>query len=310
MSPGHDRRGFFRDLLRGAAEVVESLRVDAEPLEVPDYDLHETLPAAPAERFASAEDVRTLCAELEREAWADEAVALARTSIRLTRGGSGGSRLGGAPDLPSGYDWPEADGERLEFLAQLRLDELPASDLPARGTLLVFAARESPPAGERPCRVVLHDEPAERAGGGTLRELPVVPSLELTLPAEPEPLELDWEEAEVWGELCERLAALQGVELEDASAEYHALHRLLGYPDTLVAGMEVDAELVARGLDPSGGVDDPELERRAADWRLLVQLSSDAELGLTLGYYERLFVWVREDDLRAGRFDDVRAFVR
>jgi uncharacterized protein YwqG len=55
----------------------------------------------------------------------------------------------------------------------------------------------------------------------------------------------------------------------------------------------------------------PDLERDAEQWRLLLQLSSDDEAGLELGYpLGRLYVWIREGDLAQARFDDVWAFIR
>ena len=328
MAGGHDRRNFLRELLRGAAqaagEVGSALRVDQDELvvEEPYGPGHDVVPAEPARRLASADDLRALCAELDREAWADDAVALARVSVRLTRGGEGASRLGGVAELPPGFEWPVWKGEELALLAQISLDELPPSPLPAAGTLLVFYALSSRPEGlslgdAGACRVALVPKgPSARTErAADLGELRVLPSAELTLPFAPAPLELDWEEREVWATLQERLAAHQGVELEAAATEYHSLHRLLGHADTLVEGMELDAHLVANGVDLSTGAAyaDPrveELEPGAADWQLLFQLSSDADIGLTLGYYERLTIWIREADLRLGRFDGVRAFAR
>ena len=41
-------------------------------------------------------------------------------------------------------------------------------------------------------------------------------------------------------------------------------------------------------------------------WRLLLQVSSDDEIGLMFGDMGRLYVSIREDDLAPGRFDRVR----
>ncbi len=136
---------------------------------------------------------------------------------------------------------------------------------------------------------------------------PVAPSGELTLPATPTSLQLDAWELEEWAELRERLAAAQGVELEERAAEYHALHRVLGHPDTYAAGMELDAELVANGIDledePFAHVLHEELAAGADEWILLLQVSNDDGLALDLGEANRLFVWMRRADLSAGRFD-------
>lgn len=54
-------------------------------------------------------------------------------SLRL-----GGSRFGGAPDLPPELVWPTFRGKKLPFLAQIDLAELPKSILPSDGWLYVF----------------------------------------------------------------------------------------------------------------------------------------------------------------------------
>src|SRR5207245_821344 len=80
-----------------------------------------------------------------------------------------------------------------------------------------------------------------------------------------------------------------GVALEESSADWFALHRLLGYPESVHAGaIELDCQLVANGVDlgDGGGYLDPRwdaLEPEAADWRLLLQLSADPELALGWG---------------------------
>lgn len=333
MPGAHDRRGFFKQLLRDAVQAADEARSifaweDVVPRSeaegwLPEGELRqETLPAPAAQRAASLDDVRDLCAELGLAACADEAEAAARASIRLTRNADGSSRLGGLPDVPAGFEWPRWEGEELAFLGQVQLDELPESSLPRRGTLLFFFALSSEPSGMSPsdagaCHVVfVAEEATERLERNTsLPQLAVEASAELTLPLEPPPAVEEAVDLEAWATLREQLAALQGVQVEDRAEDYHALHRLLGYPDGFAQGMELDAQLVGNGVDLMGaeGYTDPrvdELEPGAASWRLLFQLSSDNDLGVSLGYLGRLYVWIREDDLRAGRFDDVRAFVR
>jgi hypothetical protein len=213
------------------------------------------------------------------------------------------------------------NGAELAFLGRIGLAGLPPCDLPGHGALLVFFALDQAPAGTRStdagaCRLMhVEGDPAsdERLYGG-MPFAPVAPSGELTLPATPTSLQLDAWELEEWAELRERLAAAQGVELEERAAEYHALHRLLGHPDTYAAGMELDAELVANGIDledePFAHVLHEELAAGADEWILLLQVSNDDGLALDLGEANRLFVWMRRADLSAGRFDRAHAFVR
>jgi hypothetical protein len=284
VSGGASRRGFFRELLRSAARAAEefgdAIR-DAEELTLPDYDEEyrvETVPAAPAARLASVEELRTLCADVDLAAHADPIVALAQTGLRLTAGYSGDSYLGGVPELPDASDWPDG----FACVATLALDQLPETELPRAGTMVVLAAL--PPA--RPAaRVLVVDGPAEPVERPrVLPVLRVLATAELTLPAAPP----DGVDDEAWLALRERLAAAQGVELEEIAGDYGALHRVLGHPDALDAGL----------ADEAG----------APESRLLFQLSGDDRLGVTLGY-ERLTLWIRDDDLRAQRFDRIRAYV-
>jgi len=330
-SSGHDRRSFFRELIRGAsraASEVEAFRraaddavrktagLDDDPDEPPSHPV----PAEPTTHLATLAELRRLCAELGREAWADEATTVARAGARLTHGhGDGRAWLGGTP-RSSALTWPERSGTELAFLGRIGLDALPVAGLPARGALLVFFALDETPSGLRPadaeaCRVIhvaespTDDEPVY--SGMPLVELEA--SGELTLPDAPVSLELDPWELEEWTELRRRLAALQGVGIEEPAEAYHALHRVLGHADSY-GGMELDAELVANGVDleaePFAHALHEELAAAADGWLLLLQLSNDDEAGLDLGEGNRLYVWIRRDDLASGRFDRVHAFVR
>jgi len=327
---GHDRRDFFRQLLRGAtraAEEMEALRRATDDAVRRATSADETaepawhpVPAEPTTHLATLDELRALCADAGREAWAERVATLARTGFRLTHGGDGDSWLGGTPRATS-LEWPVWDGIELAFLGRIALAGLPPSRLPAGGALLLFFAVDQAPSGNRTadsgaCRVVhVEEDPAEDEPlYGGMPFAAVTPSAELTLPAAPASLALDADELEAWTELRDRLAAVQGVELEERAASYHALHRLLGHPDTYAEGMELDAELVSRGVDlddePFADVSPEEESSAVDDWVLLLQISNDDDLALDLGDASRLFVWIRRDDLAAGRFDAVQAFVR
>ena len=324
---GHDRRSFLRELFRGAsraAREVETLRRGADdaprgslPEDDSDLGPFAPRPAAPAERLAIEDDVRSLCLELGRAEWADEAATLARTSVRLTPGDTGRSWLGGTPDAATAFAWPTWEGVELDFLARISLEGLPPTPLPRSGALLVFFAVDRAPSGLRPahagaCHVIYVDDEMDR-GPGDVSRAPLVPSGELTLPADPS-FPLDAWELEDWMELRERLASSQGVALDERTAEYEALHRLLGHADTYAPDMETDAELVSRGIDleedPYAYAVHEEPAHGGSDWRLLLQLSSDEAFGTLFEDAARLFVWIREQDLADGRFDRVRAFLR
>ena len=341
MAKTSDRRRFFTELLRSgaqvASEVSSAVRAGDELVEAgePDFWLgNRVARAEPVRHQVSLQDLLVLCKDVGLPATrAADVQELVRPSLRLTGVGSGApgpgaSRLGGAPDLPPGFEWPRWGGGELAFLGQFDLAavaaHIPQAGLPASGLLLFFYDTELKPSGLKPshaggCRVVAADgqplepAPAERAAFAACS---LVLSRELTLPPahsfQLDPLGLDHVEFGAWTRLRERLAELQGVVLEESTPDWLVLHRLLGQGEPMYGReMELDCQLAANGLDLSEGEGyaDPrrdELEPGAGEWRLLLQLSSDPELGWSWSEpFGRLYIWIRADDLSAGNFDRV-----
>ncbi len=337
-----NRRGFLKELLRTGVEIAQELssavRTEAELVPAPDPEPWTGLrfvPAEPVPRTASLQELSDLCSEVGLSpARTAAAKRLVRPSLRLTPAesravGPAASRFGGVPDLPPAFQWPRWGGRSLAFLGQINLGEEaarePEAGIPSNGLLLFFYDVQQQPSGLDPahrgsCHVVIlaNGEPLEPdpEGRAWFAEQPLAFSQELTLPAahsvQVGPLGLDYEERTAWNSLRERLAALQGVVLEESSTEWFALNRLLGYPDPVHAGeIELDCQLVANGLDLTGGDGylDPrrdELEPGAADWRLLLQLSVDSQPGSEWGQsLRRLYLWIREPALRSGDFGQV-----
>jgi uncharacterized protein YwqG len=342
VSEGSDRRRFFSQLLRETVAVVrevnDTIRTGLEP------DLAHEEPwcgeapvrSRPSARAVTAAELLALCGELGLAARSTEVRELARTSIRLTRAEPGHecrSRLGGAPDLPAGFEWPCWNGSELAFLGQVDLAEVatldPAAPVSAGGLLLFFYDVERQPSGLEPshrgsCRVVHVDDDRGRfepAGADRIcfAEYPLELSLELMLPRSWSPpvgaLDLCADEMVAWEELRERLADAQGVELEELTPSWQSLHRLFGYPEELGRGMELDCQLASAGVSIEGSdvYFNPrreELEACAAEWRLLLQLSDDDNLGASWGdAFGRLFFWIGDQDLHAGAFERVWAIV-
>ena len=329
-----DRRRFFKELLREAAGVAQELSSALRPEEeeLPDWRPPPPVPAGPAIGFVDEESLLALCRDAGLEHRAEDVRRLARASLRLTPAATderGGTRLGGRPDLPPGFRWPSRDGHDLGFVAQVNLVDVAAVDadapLPHDGLLLFFYDLDARPSGVHPdhrdaCSVVhVHGglEPDESHAAG-LRHMPVELSRELQLPGawsfQMEPLELESRDNLAWDELRRQLAAAQGVELEEATADRVALHRLLGYHDELGGEVELDCELAASGFDP----DDleryyevrAEHEAQAREWRVLLQVSADDDLRTPRGDFDRLYFCIREADLAAGRFDGVWTILR
>lgn len=340
-----NRRNFFKqvvgEIARGVQEIAGPLQppapppapVDEEPAGPPPLD-----PAVPTARGATLDELLALADEAGLGARREAVRTLARASVRLTPADddapavAGQSRLGGAPDLAAGVEWPHWRQAPLTFRLQLDLAEVAellaagggaeSVALPRSGLLACFSSDETP-SGTRlddagACRVLLTDPPpadAEPAYGRPARL-----TRELTLPrtwaAPVVALGLDAGEQAQWTELRRRLAELQGIQPADEEPDREAPHRLLGYPDERRGAMPLLCALLAEGEDvrdvvpaihPRAG----ELEPAAARWRLLLQLTLDPEAGWAWGdWRERLYVWAHEDDLAAGDLSRVRAFVQ
>jgi uncharacterized protein YwqG len=341
-----DRRSFFGDFVREVVGVVrdvnEAIRLGLEPAPIDDAETWPESPPVRAEsalRSVSSEALLALCRQVGLENRSGQVLRLLRPSLRLTRTeaareGAGSSRLGGIPDLPPGFEWPCWQGEELAFLGQVNLGEVAVlcseGDLPPRGLLLFFYETRTRPSGLEPadrgsCRVLHANVDAESLrpdpeGRAWFPEYPLELSLELMLPRswsqQIDPLDLTAAELVAWDELREELARAQGVELEELTPTWQALHRLVGYPEELGSDIELECQLVSSGLNlrESEGYSDPrrdELEAGAEDWRLLLQLSDDPELAASWGEgFSRLYFWIRGRDLRSHAFDGVWAILR
>ncbi|MBU1244636.1 DUF1963 domain-containing protein [Myxococcota bacterium] len=232
----------------------------------------------------------------------------------------GDSRIGGRPDLPKGTPWPIHAGRPLSFLAQFRLADVPRPgsliDLPSDGHLYFFYDVEGMPWGfdpkDRGSWVVLYAPsgadlaPAAPDPGAKppheFKAAAVEFAVEATLP---DPM----------SDVVERLA-LDPVDDEDYAAFLRSKEdtdatlesRILGHPQLIQNGMQLECQLASNGIYVGGpeGYHDPhvaELKRAAADWRLLLQLDSHEDQGMMWGDSGRLYFWIREQDLRAKRFD-------
>lgn len=229
------------------------------------------------------------------------------------------SFLGGRPPACPGWTWPRgADGRPLTFLGGVGLSEVEGTPwLPRAGWLLFFYDVVEQPWGFRPehrhgwaVRYVADPSSCtgEKAPPGEAAppELPRRPvRLErVDLPPLPE-----GDAIEVLALTDEEADAL--LALRDAAFGDHPHHQIGGRPDPIQdSGMELECQLASNGLDVGGpeGYRDPRadaLRSGAADWRLLLQLDSDRELGVMWGDLGMLYFWVREEDARRAHFDDV-----
>jgi len=205
----------------------------------------------------------------------------------------------------------------LGFIAQIDLSKTPrVSDmLPESGWLYFFYDRSSQPWGFDPadrgaCRVVYVDcdrstlqsiKPPDDADADHLAACRAVEATAmLSLPGELPNVEYGTAAYKAYEQLREQLAPAGGI-----------LHQLVGLAGEIQHPMEEECQLVTNGLycGDSTGYESPQaaaLRPGAADWRLLLQIDTDEDgPGWMWGDCGRIFFWIREQDLRSRRFDDV-----
>jgi hypothetical protein len=336
MEGASSRRGFLRSLVResakGATEASRLLNVPGlplpprhppppQPVRRPDPDLDR---AKAATGTVTLDELRDLAGEHGLEDHLDEIAALARHSVRLTTPTLQDDPVGAwlfepTEGLLDESVWPLWEGERLTLVAQLDLTDPALRDvdlpLPVDGRLLVLWAAVQAPSGQLAAHAgaarVLHvPSPDGRPAPATRL------SVELTLPrvwaAPVQALGLDPIEHDGYLRLRRLVATMQDVEFDDGFGRPVAYHRVLGYPNETGGLMPLTCELTASGRDATDlDTADDDVGARAGRWRLLAQLTAGAEGPWNLGGEPgRLYVWITDDDLRAGDFSRVRAIAQ
>jgi uncharacterized protein YwqG len=246
----------------------------------------------------------------------------------------GGSHLGGQADLPPDCPWPAWQGQPLAFLAQINLAELAgfpaAAALPPGGWLSFFYCASQEAWGDSleesgAWRVIY--TPAEArlelqalaslgstsndSAGTDARQAADTPWVisfqeEWCLPPFDAPmintLQFDEQENDQYSQLLEQLSQPD---------EGGSIHRLLGHPDPLQYDMRLHCHLASQGLDVVETLRQCDAAQRQAfetaslDWRLLLQLDSDAQAGIKWGESGRLYFCIPAEDLAQCRFDRV-----
>jgi len=229
----------------------------------------------------------------------------------------GASKLGGDPDLPPDFLWPEWNGTPLGFLAQFRLDELAPYDienlLPPRGMLYFFYEAQEQPWGN-----YLEDEGGWRvfyyAGDASdlkrtpppdnipeysrFREVPVRFEQRYMLPFDggeletlaPELGELNDAVWEPYIDLAYQLAKIEEDQPKHWLFGYHA--PIQNYERIQALKMLTDLSWVDAGA-------------QAEELVLLLHLDTDYTVGMEWGDAGTLYFWIHQDDLAAQRFDKV-----
>ena len=230
------------------------------------------------------------------------------------------SRMGGAPSVPVGFEWPELDGVPLMFVGQIDVADLAQvaglDATPERGLLSFWIdSREvcdwdSPP-HQGQWQVYLFDTAEKRLEWHHL----------LPPPARLNSYALGFEAETTWPSM-DLVQSVLGID-RDSAWQYAAVvsnngdagpyHRMFGHPDEVQEDdMREEAQLAAHGLR-SADLSRRQIELRkeviggAKDWVLLLQVDCDSAVGFRGG---RLFYWIRREDLAAGRVDKCWAIVQ
>ncbi|MBI4313077.1 MAG: DUF1963 domain-containing protein [Chloroflexi bacterium] len=234
--------------------------------------------------------------------------------------GSFGSRVGGLPWLPPSLPWPQRDGRSMAFIAQVDLGSQPrtaaAQGFPREGLLLFFYDIERSQWGYDPKHAggfaVIHvpnpgtakvvERPRDLADEAYFGACGLASELTVTIPPPEsvvvEDLNLSNEQRDAYFDLH-----------DSVSGDDWAKRALLaGYPDQIQGDMTLECEMVRSGLycGNASAYSDPRMphfRKRAQEWRLLLQVPSFEPAGMMWGDDGCLYYWIREDDLKAHRFE-------
>lgn len=237
-----------------------------------------------------------------------------------TKNHEGFSKIGGFPDLPEGMEWPTWRGEPLSFICQLSLAEFNApptlQGLAKTGYLYFFYDQEQTTWGFDPGDVgswrVLYSEadpvPSSEEAPAGLDEEHIFAEKKVQFSrfsSLPDPQRVELPEGGD-DDFFDRLS-----EEKHSSYGDHPHHQIGGFPDVIQSDeMELECQLVSNGLycGDGTGYQDPrakELEAGASSWRLLLQIDSDEEVGMMWGDSGLIYFWIREEDLREKKFENV-----
>lgn len=228
---------------------------------------------------------------------------LGAPSLVLTVTGEPGfSKIGGAPELADDLTWPVGEKGARIFLAQLDLAEVKrwggAEWLPSSGRIYAFADDER--GGFSDHVVILASllephAPQTVSPGRTFRERRVEGRSYTSFPS-PEWLGVDGVEGDQKG--------LDEFVIEPEPAGREGMHRVGGFPSEIQGGrLSIECEHLSRGQNYSYADPIPaEIEEAAKSWRMLLQIDSDLDLKMNWWDSGRFYIFIREEDARAGDF--------
>ncbi len=246
------------------------------------------------------------------------AIGLARTRMDDDAIPIGVSKFGGAPDLPADVVWPEWDGKPLTFMAQINLAELDLRPfnglLPSTGILLFFYEATSQPWTDTPlqgaARVIYSlssSTPLHRRQHPVMEidkwhTIKALPAARIT----PKPIwtcrYYDYPDKPLYlpeGNFKDYMNFYTSV-----YSSFQPKHMMLGHAYPQQVDVRGDAEfLLWRFNNPSTDIDFDALKPGMGQWVTLLQIDTDDDLGVMWGDVGLIYYMIREQDLRALKFD-------
>lgn len=233
----------------------------------------------------------------------------------------GETKIGGKPDVPIDFVWPQWNSRYLSFIAQINLDEAAQYDLekllPSTGIIYFFYDSNQETWGFDPkdigsWKVIYYsgntselkriEFPKDMPQEGKFHACKVEIKSERSFPAWEsvyiDELKFTEKEQNAYFDFCEE------------QNEGSIINKILGHPDQIQGDMQLECQLVSNGLycGDASGYNDPkrkELEKGMKDWRLLLQIDSDENSGMMWGDVGRIYFWIKSDDLAEKRFNKV-----
>ena len=219
----------------------------------------------------------------------------------------GASKLGGLPDFPPGQAWPGTPTGQCNSSRKSIVAKSPRSgfDRSASGRAAAILSIRS---WQRDARCSLHQESTCDRRKFRVDHLPgiVVAAVRggVRHPADHSHSEAEeYKALKLSEEDDELLQETQAVWASEIQSEQHGLHQIGGYPDAVQGDVFTEVEFYTAGKKSSWD----EAAARASQWRLLLQFDTDGDLDVMWGDAGMIYFCVREDDLRAGRFERVRS---
>lgn len=241
----------------------------------------------------------------------------------------GESRLGGHPDLPAGFVWPEFKGVPLTFIGQFRLSDFSSYDiegiLPKSGLLYFFYELDDMPWGPSEGRegskvYFLPDEntPLIRTEHPTAQaQYNMIQALKAHRVAFSEGLNLP---SELTDEMRQALGHQQRTyPLPPEEESYYELvdalnrkrgHFFLGYPAQVQGSVEWECVQYSQNIefpydDPNRQEIIDQITAQTVDWQFLFQIDTDHSLDVMWGDMGALYVCIPKASLAQQRFEDI-----